>query len=361
MASSLAPEGYAPPLGMYQLVPTGQGALDLAGGAPVGTPGVRLVEAQSRGGRQFLANVAIDDGSLNWGGRPMAGALRSAIRMSSDVHGRVPARSDVTNGGLVVGSGGGLSNSNFQVQISSNDYYLVGLAPGAWSGARRGDPGYQSWSWSPGRHDAPQSSFGVDLSGLSRPNHPSLPTSLRFRYLGAPLWWSGSSKAFGSSDGSSDEEGDSNPRGFRAGVRRANSAASLWRSIFVASGNRRDAMVTGAGAAGGRGAESVYAAMNASSNAMTAVQRKNLQAIEMSIVAAIPPAPPPLELTGKGGDAPHARGQHHQGQGGGESEHKEASDQVSQSKIEGSVDAIAQRIYHRIRRRIQSDRERFGG
>jgi hypothetical protein len=91
------------------------------------------------------------------------------------------------------------------------------------------------------------------------------------------------------------------------------------------------------------------------------VQRKNLQAIEMSIVAAIPPAPPPLELTGKGGDAPHARGQHHQGQGGGESEHKEASDQVSQSKIEGSVDAIAQRIYHRIRRRIQSDRERFGG
>jgi len=34
---------------------------------------------------------------------------------------------------------------------------------------------------------------------------------------------------------------------------------------------------------------------------------------------------------------------------------------VSHSKIEGSVDAIAQRIYHRIRRRIQSDRERFGG
>jgi hypothetical protein len=95
---------------------------------------------------------------------------------------------------------------------------------------------------------------------------------------------------------------------------------------------------------------------------MTAVQKKNLQAIEMSIVAAIPPAPPPLELTGKGGDAPHARGNvHHQGQGGGQSEHKEASDQVSHSKIEGSVDAIAQRIYHRIRRRIQSDRERFGG
>src|SRR6266851_1998510 len=417
MASSLAPEGYAPPLGMYQLVPTGQGVLDLAGGAPVGTPGVtqifgptrlelaqtaiiggRLVEAQSRGGRHFLANVAIDDGESvigrrgrfrigelvskfpsadgYWGGRPMAGALQSAIRMSSDVHGRVPARSDATNGGLVVGSGDGLSNANFQVQISSNDYYLVGLAPGAWSGARRGDPGYQSWSWWPGRHDAPQSSGGVDLSGLSRPNYPSLPTSLRFRYIGAPLWWSGSTKAFGSGGGL-DEEGDSNARAFRAGVHRANSAASLWRSIFVASGRwggqsddevsggmnamQAASLVTGAGAAGGRGAESVYAAMNASSNAMTAVQKKNLQAIEMSIVAAIPPAPPPLELTGKGGDAPHARGQHHQGQGGGQSEHKEASDQVSHSKIEGSVDAIAQRIYHRIRRRIQSDRERFGG
>jgi hypothetical protein len=399
---------------MYQLVPTGQGVLDLAGGAPVGTPGVtqifgptrlelaqtaiiggRLVEAQSRGGRHFLANVAIDDGEGVIGRRgrfrigelltalpklpPMAGALQSAIRMSSDVHGRVPARSDATNGGLVaVASGGGPSNPNFQVQITSNDYYLVGLAPGAWSGARRGDPGYQSWSWSPGRHDAPQSSGGVDLSGLSRPNYPSLPTSLRFRYIGAPLWWSGSTKAFGSSG--LDEEGDSNPRAFRAGVGRAKSAASLWRSIFVASGRwggqsdddasgGMDAMqaaslVTGAGAAGSRGAESVYAAMNASSssnNAMTAVQKKNLQSIEMSIVAAIPPAPPPLELTGKGGDAPHARGQHHQSQGGGQSEHKEASDQVSHSKIEGSVDAIAQRIYHRIRRRIQSDRERFGG
>jgi hypothetical protein len=36
-------------------------------------------------------------------------------------------------------------------------------------------------------------------------------------------------------------------------------------------------------------------------------------------------------------------------------------DTSSQSQIEGSVEAIAQRIYHRIRRRIASDRERFGG
>jgi hypothetical protein len=57
-----------------------------------------------------------------------------------------------------------------------------------------------------------------------------------------------------------------------------------------------------------------------------------------------------------GGNAAHARGK-----GGQQNQHKEASDAVSHSKIEGSVDAIAQRIYHRIRRRIQSDRERFGG
>jgi hypothetical protein len=43
---------------------------------------------------------------------------------------------------------------------------------------------------------------------------------------------------------------------------------------------------------------------------------------------------------------------------GGDAKGEEA---VSQSRIEGSVDAIAQRIYHRIRRRIASDRERFGG
>ena len=82
-------------------------------------------------------------------------------------------------------------------------------------------------------------------------------------------------------------------------------------------------------------------------------------AVEMSIVAAIPPAPPPLESMGSGptgGDVPHARAKGH-GHGKG----KEHEDAVSHSKIEGSVDAIAQRIYHRICRRIASDRERFGG
>ena len=80
-------------------------------------------------------------------------------------------------------------------------------------------------------------------------------------------------------------------------------------------------------------------------------------------MAAIPPAPPPLESMSsatRGAEAPHARGRgsgDHVAQG----QARDVDDVVSHSKIEGSVDAIAQRIYHRIRRRIQSDRERFGG
>jgi hypothetical protein len=135
-------------------------------------------------------------------------------------------------------------------------------------------------------------------------------------------------------------------------------------------GSRMEAMagaaIVGGGAAGalaGKGSETVYVAMNGSGGAGTVrgsdVQRARAQALEMSIVAAIPPAPPPLEASGSGGgaDAPHARHRGH----GKHDEHKEAADAVSHSKIEGSVDAVAQRIYHRIRRRIQSDRERFGG
>src|SRR5207248_9682716 len=125
----------------------------------------------------------------------------------------------------------------------------------------------------------------------------------------------------------------------------------------------------GAGAAAGAGGGAAYIAMNSSgqAGAVTARQAAKARAdsVEMSIVAAIPPRPPPLETmgsSGTGGGVPHARATgHHGGHGHGHGEHKEAADAVSHSKIEGSVDAIAQRIYHRIRRRIQSDRERFGG
>jgi hypothetical protein len=276
--------------------------------------------------------------------------------------------------------------------------FITGLQPGMWSGHRRLDTsGYQSWSYASGRYDRPQTVGGVDLASLSRPLYPSLPTALRFRYVGAPLWWSRSAGLAGA-----DDDADSSPanRAMRAGMRAANSAASIWRSILIASPRwggpddlsggmdaGRDAnademsslsrqldalsaasLVTGggvAGAAAGAGGGPAYVAVtgSGSAGALTRGQaaKARADALEMSIVAAIPPAPPPLESMGSGpagGDAPHARakGLGHHGQKG-----KEHEDAVSHSKIEGSVDAIAQRIYHRIRRRIQSDRERFGG
>jgi len=283
--------------------------------------------------------------------------------------------------------------------------FITGLQPGMWSGHRRNSTfAYQSWSYSSGREDVPRTAGGVNLGALSRPLYPSLPTSLRFRYVGAPLWWSGSTRGAGlAAGGGAFEEEESAPAGraVRAGLRAATSAASIWRSILVSSpqwGGRSEdfsggmdsahdanademsslsrrfdaltsASLVGAGALGGAGAAgAAYVAFDRSGAAGTlskaAAGRARADSIEMSIVAAIPPAPPPLESTGSGttgGGAPHARGKGHGHGHGGHHENKEASDAVSHSKIEGSVDAIAQRIYHRIRRRIQSDRERFGG
>jgi hypothetical protein len=273
-----------------------------------------------------------------------------------------------------------------------------------WSGHRRsGTFAYQNWSYSSGRDDVPHRAGGVNLGALSRPLYPSLPTSLRFRYVGAPLWWSGSTRGALAGWRDEFEAEDSAPAGraVRAGLRAATSAASIWRSILVASprwggpsedfsggmdsahdanademsslSRRFDALTSaslvGAGALGGAGAAgAAYVAVDRSGAAGTlskaAAGRARADSIEMSIVAAIPLAPPPLESTGSGmtgGGAPHARGKGHGHGHGGHHEHKEAADAVSHSKIEGSVDAIAQRIYHRIRRRIQSDRERFGG
>ena len=47
------------------------------------------------------------------------------------------------------------------------------------------------------RPDAVVSAGGVDLSGLERPQYPSLPTGLRFRYVSGPLWWSSAVGTFG--------------------------------------------------------------------------------------------------------------------------------------------------------------------
>jgi hypothetical protein len=265
-----------------------------------------------------------------------------------------------------------------------------GLPPGMWSGHRpHEDAGYRRWVYSASYRDQPQAVGGLQISALSRPRYPQLPSALRFRYVAAPLWWSGNVRA----ESGAEETDSQAAQALRSGLRAANSAAAIWRSILVAGASQDDATggmdagreesaesmggparsfeplfaSTATPAPAAAAAAPAYIVMSASGAAGavsgTAASRSRAQAVEMSIVAAIPPAPPPLESMSsapRGGDAPHARGRA-PAQHAAHGQHKEAEDAVSHSKIEGSVDAIAQRIYHRIRQRIQSDRERFGG
>ena len=268
---------------------------------------------------------------------------------------------------------------------------VSGLEPGMWSGHRPASTDrYRRWTYASWNKDEPQDVGGIPLSGVSRRSHPQLPVALRFRYVGAPLWWSHGAVAAAPDDASVQAT-----RAMQAGLHAANSAAAIWRSILVAAAPADDA--TGGMDAGredsaekmsslARSFEALstpfvsatlppaagatapaYIAMSSAGAAGTVssatAARARARAVEMSIVAAIPPAPPPLEsmsTASRGADAPHARGRGH-AHDAAHGHHKEADDAVSHSKIEGSVDAIAQRIYHRIRRRIESDRERFGG
>ena len=260
-----------------------------------------------------------------------------------------------------------------------------------WSGHRPASTDrYRRWTYASWNKDDPQDVGGVPLSGMSRRSHPQLPVALRFRYVGAPLWWS-----HGDVAAAPDEASVQATRAMQAGLRAANSAAAIWRSILVAAAPPDDAtggmdagrehsaqkmsslarsfealstpLVSATPPPAAGGTAPAYIAMSSAGAAGTVssatASRARAQAVEMSIVAAIPPAPPPLESMGtasRGADVPHTRGRGH-AQDAAHGHHKEADDAVSQSKIEGSVDAIAQRIYHRIRRRIESDRERFGG
>jgi hypothetical protein len=215
---------------------------------------------------------------------------------------------------------------------------------------------------------------------------------LRFRYPGAPLWWSSRSAAAWRADGGASPLAAG---ALRAGLGAANTAAAIWRSILVAGAEpegRGSGSIDAVLPAGGLGslpggpeaappvpgqpsanaAVPAFIAVTSSGAAGTvpaagavpaaAAARARAQAIEMSIVAAIPPAPPPLAAMSSAapvGGAPQARGRGMDAAARGQQ--REAEDALAHSKIEGSVDAIAQRIYHRIRRRLQSDRERFGG
>jgi hypothetical protein len=293
--------------------------------------------------------------------------------------------------------------------------YPAGMGGGS-SGS--GGMGFPAWDFSGISGSSSSASGGSSNLSMPRTSLPSLPTALRFRYAGAPLWWSGGGASSGGGAGGSDDSGDDDSsdnvnrigRPLRSALRAANSAATLWRSILVhPSGSDQGAQGGGAsgsdaggmdrswddnassmssldtklailavgagggaaaGAVAGKGAESVYIAMDNAGRAGTvsgSQSSSRLEKLQMSIVAAVPPAPPPLESMGSGsfgGTSAQAhyepRAKKHGAANGGESG-KKADEGTSHSKIEGSVDAIAQRIYHRIRRRIASDRERFGG
>jgi hypothetical protein len=88
--------------------------------------------------------------------------------------------------------------------------------------------------------------------------------------------------------------------------------------------------------------------------------RSMADSVDMRVVTALPPIPPPLEsMSSMRGIADAAVPRARQPQA--KAQEDKADDLVSHSKIEGSVEAVAQRIYHRVRRRLASDRERFGG
>jgi hypothetical protein len=434
MAAPLAGRGYAPPLGVYRLVVPGGGPFDLSGSAPPETPAIELsgptglrlaprpsstVSATTLGGAHFLGRVPLDPG-----GHPARG--RSRIRVGAPMQGidlsglvsNAPAAAEpaaptsrpsvvqptqraaanvaskaspaATPGSGPAVSRAALATDTARPSAAVSESLVTGLPLGTWSGHRpTATVDHQPWTYSWRHRDEPQAVGGVVLSGLSRPAYAQLPIALRFRYVGAPLWWStGARHAPFESDGETPTASGAMVLGLQA----ANSAASIWRSILVASAGQED--VTG-GMDSGRdrsadamssvvrkldaapppavvaspepsGSAPAYIAMSSSGRAGpisgTAAARARAQAVEMSIVAAIPPAPPPLESMSsatRGAEAPHARGRGH-GDHASQGQAKDTDD-VSHSKIEGSVDAIAQRIYHRIRRRIQSDRERFGG
>lgn len=77
--------------------------------------------------------------------------------------------------------------------------------------------------------------------------------------------------------------------------------------------------------------------------------------VDMAVVAAVPPSAPTLEqMAVPGHDRPHAKAKKDQPKTG-------AAARTDATSLQGTVDSLAQRIYHRLRRRLEADRERFGG
>ena len=276
---------------------------------------------------------------------------------------------------------------------------------GDWdSGGRRtflGAPRVAAWTYV-GAEQRPASRTleGAALQRAPAPAPGSLPTGLRFRYVSAPLWWSPSLRSPRAV--ASEEPGNADAqRSLRVALRASNLSGSLWRSILSTSGERGvdfsagmdrghdaparelsgvsrrlDVLVrlglVGKAAATDlippvvRGPETVYLAIDEQGRAgpiapdQLRQARSLAQSVDMRVVTAVPPSPPPLEsMSAMRGipDAEAPRARHPQAK----AQEDRPDEAVSHSKIEGSVEAVAQRIYHRVRRRLASDRERFGG
>lgn len=76
--------------------------------------------------------------------------------------------------------------------------------------------------------------------------------------------------------------------------------------------------------------------------------------LDMTVVAAITPQAPSLDDMASAGSRPYLKGKK-------DAPAKGAAQKTDSLSLQGTVDSLAQRIYHRLKRRLQSDRERFGG
>src|SRR5262249_13332961 len=187
-----------------------------------------------------------------------------------------------------------------------------------WSGHRPASTqDYRQWSYGAQYRDEPQMIGGVEIAALSRPREPQqLPIALRFRFVGAPLWWSAST---GGVSPALERESFSATAMAQPGLRAGNSAASIWRSILVAGAPEEDgtggmdagreasaeamsgvtrrldlseaAIVAAPAPAAASASAPAYIAMSSSgaAGAVSARAAARAQAVEMSIVAAIPP------------------------------------------------------------------------
>jgi hypothetical protein len=354
--------------------------LDARGPLPAAGSGTGFVlpELVAGGPDAALPGRPVASGALQPEFIPRPGAATLPARAMSP-----PPRAAALPSGSVAASGARSAAAGATVAATKMEGARTAMAlpPGSWSADRAGAPRSAYATRAPAGSREPGA---VIVAGPAGAGRRQVPVSLRFRYVEAPLWWSSGHAAQVREDLPPDAF-----RAVRAGLGAANTATALWRSILVAGAGSEGPAAMAAAAEASRPVPSrldglgavlpvpapaiaaggpAYIAMSSAGAAgavpAPAAARARAQAIEMSIVAAIPPAPPPLSTMSSssvpGAGAPLARGRG-PGQDAAPGGQKEAAEAVSHSKIEGSVDAIAQRIYHRIRRRLQSDRERFGG